>query len=312
VSREHLQDQKVIQRINSVVTKRILKEFRDLLKNDPAAYDAFFDEFGIFIKEGVCTDMRYKEDLGALLRLDSSLTPQGLISLDTYVDRMKEKQQEIYYLHVANRHMAETSPYYESFKRKGIEVLFLYTLADEVVMQNLVDYRSKRLTSVESAHIDLSLFPDDPSVPKPEQAAEGESADKSKLTPEQLAGFCSWLKDTALSGKVSEVKVSDRLVETPVLIADYEGAQMRRMMKYVDPQGAKTMTLPLQKLHINATHPLIVKLALVRDTNSAVAKLAMEQLFDNALVTAGLMDDSRAMLPRINKILEQMVTNKKD
>lgn len=108
VSREHLQDQKVIQRISNVVTKRLLKEFKDLLKSDPAAYDRFFEEFGIFLKgcfvlvccfllfirsfslaEGICTDMRMKDDLSGLLRFESSLTPEGFISLDTYVDRMK-------------------------------------------------------------------------------------------------------------------------------------------------------------------------------------------------------------------------------
>lgn len=311
VSREHLQDQKLIQRINAVVTKRVLKEFKDLLKNDPVAYDVFFEEFGIFIKEGLCTDVRYKEELGCLLRLESSLTTTGLVSLDTYVDRMKVKQEEIYYLHVANRHMGETSPYYESFKRKGIEVIFLYSLADEVVMQNLIDYRGKRVTSIESAHIDLSTFPDDPSFVKPEEAKteDGKSV-ATKLTPEEVARFSVWLKEKALPGKIADVKVSDRLVETPVLIADYEGAQMRRMMKYMDPQGSKAMQLPLQTLQINPSHPLILRLAHICETDAAVAKMAVEQLFDNALVTAGLMDDSRSMLPRINKILEQMVTKK--
>lgn len=312
VSREHLQDQRIIQRINGVVTKRVLKEFKDLMKADNKAYDKFFEEFGIFLKEGVCTDMRYKDDLAGLLRFDSSHSPEELVSLDTYFDRMKPKQEEIYYLHVANRQMGETSPYYEAFKKKGLEVLFVYSLADEVVLQNVVDYRSKRVVSVESAHVDLSSFPDDPAYKAKEEETKSEESSSSagKLSEQQVKDLCKWLKEEALLGRVSEVKPSDRLVETPVLIADYEGAQMRRMMKYVDPQGAKSMQLPPQKLQINPKHKLIVRLGNLYQTSPELASLTAEQLLDNALVTAGLMDDSRSMLPRITKILEEMVKAK--
>jgi TNF receptor-associated protein 1 len=141
-----------------------------------------------------------QDELAGLLRFESSLTPEGTISLDTYVERMKPKQEEIYYLHVPNRRMGETSPYFESFKRKGIEVLFVYVMTDEVVMQNIVDYSSKRVTSIESANIDLSQFEDDAAFKKdPEQ--ENKDSD-SKISTEELAKFCSWVKDVALSGKV--------------------------------------------------------------------------------------------------------------
>lgn len=310
VSREHLQDQKVIQRINNVVTKRILKEFKDLMKSDAEAYERFFEEFGIFLKEGICVDMRYKDDLAGLLRLESSLTPTGTISLDVYVDRMKGKQDEIYYLHVGNRQMAEASPYFEQFRRKGVEVIFVYSLADEVVLQNVVDFRGKRVVSIESAHVDLSSFEDDPAFKQKQQEGEKDAEKADKVSDEEMQAFCKWLKDDALAGKVSEVTISSRLVDTPVLIADYEGAQMRRMMKYVDPLGAKSMTLPLQKLQVNPKHRLMVRLVSLYKTEPALAKLASEQLLDNALVTAGLIDDSRAMLPRITQILEQMTERK--
>lgn len=274
--------------------------------------------------------MRYKDELAGLLRLESSLAGDDeLISLDTYVDRMRDKQDEIYYLHAASRKMAEASPYYEAFKKKGLEVIFVYTMADEVVLQNVVDFREKRLVSIESAHVDLTVFPDDIKFASSE-AQKNETAD-AKLSEGEIKvrnqnffdpkiqfyplffcfqQLCTWLKDDALNGKVSEVKISDRLVETPALIADYEGAQMRRMMKYVDPQAAKTMTLPLQKLQINPKHPLIVRLGQIYSSNPEIAKLTAEQLFDNALVNAGLLDDSRTMLPRIHKILEHIVGKK--
>ena len=307
VSREHLQDQKIIQRISAVLTKRILKEFKELLKSDEKKYERFYEEFSVFFKEAICTDMRYKDELAALLKYQSSLTPTGTVTLDAYVDRMKDNQKEIYYLHCPSRELGKGSPYFEAFEKKGLEVLFLYSMADEVVMQNIIEYRGKRITSIESAHIDLNPFEDDPKYAKPNSELEGTP---SSLSDEETTEFCKWLKETALKDKVSEVKVSDRLVETPVLITDYEGAQMRRMMKFVDPQGAKTMTLPLQKLQINPKHKLIKSLASKRKENETLATLAAEQLFDNALVNAGLLDDSRTMLPRINKILEAMVSGK--
>ncbi len=90
-----------------------------------------------------------------------------------HVDTFSQpKQEEVYYLHVANRSMGETSPYFELFKRKGIEVLFVYGIADEVVLQNVVDYRGKKVVSCESAHIDVSSFPDDPSFKQPESESK--------------------------------------------------------------------------------------------------------------------------------------------
>ena len=184
---------------------------------------------------------------------------------------------------------------------------YLSSLSDEVVLQNVVDFKGKRVVSAESAHVDLSAFEDDPAFKK-EQEKKGASS-ATKLSDEQQKGFFQWLKEDALAGKVSDITSSDRLVDSPVLIADYEGAQMRRMMKYVDPQGAKTMELPMQKLLVNDSHPLIVRLASIYSSpdGAAKAKLVAQQLLDNALITAGLVDDSRQMLPRIVSILEQFV-----
>jgi len=222
------------------------------------------------------------------------------------VDRMRPKQEEIYYLHDANRQLAESSPYFETFRSKGIEVLFLYSLTDEVVFQNIIDFRGHKLTSIESAGVNLSAIEDDPNYVDPNKKTE-ESKEKSEvLTDSDIKGLCTWMKNTGLPGRLSDVVVSDRLTDTPVLIADYEGAQMKRMMKFIDPQGAKSMALPLQKLQINPKHSLIIKLAHIKDSDSALAKLIAEQLLDNALVTAGLLDNTRTMLPRINKILEEL------
>ena len=150
-------------------------------------------------------------------------------------------------------------------------VLFVYSMADEVVLQNVVDFGGKKLTSIESAHIDLDQIggskehaPSSSDTAEQQQPPDDAEKRGDALRGSDLDGLLRWLQEDALRAQVSQVVESARLVDTPVLIADYEGAQMRRMMKYMDPSGAQQMQLPPQKLEINAGHPLIVRLASLR------------------------------------------------
>jgi HSP90 family molecular chaperone len=135
ISREHLQDSSLVQRIGNVITKRIVKWLDEEARKDPKKYNLFFDEFGMFIKEGVCTDFPNKEDIAKLLRFESSALPAGeSTSFDEYMQRAPADQKDIYYLVAPTRAIAETSPYYEGFKSKNKEVhnflffhLYLYS-----------------------------------------------------------------------------------------------------------------------------------------------------------------------------------------
>jgi TNF receptor-associated protein 1 len=290
LSREHLQDSALIRRISNVLTKRILKWLDEESKKNPEKYSEFWEEFGSFLREGICTDFAFKEDIAKLLRYESSGQPSGqLSSLDEYVSKMDKDQKEIFYLCVPNRSIAETSPYYEAFKAKKKEVLFLYNQLDDFVMTNLGEYDKKKLVSVESAKAKESLKEDK----KEEETGE-------KLSQEEVKEFAKWMKDT-LSGRVSSITESDRLVDSPAIIVDHESASMRRMMKYVDPQ--RMPELPKQQLEINPKHPVIRGLNVLRTENSDLAKLVAEQIYDNALVAAGLLDDPRTMVPRLNNLL---------
>lgn len=141
LSREHMQDSSLITKLNSVLTKRILKFLEEESKKDPEAYQKWWAEFGNFLKEGLCTDFKWKAEIGKCLRFESSETEAGkLTSLEDYVARMKEGQREIYYLCAPSRQLAESSPYYESFKAKGWEVFFMYAALDDFVMTNLGEY----------------------------------------------------------------------------------------------------------------------------------------------------------------------------
>jgi len=113
----------VIKRLNSVLTRRILKFFEQQAKSDPEKYLKFYNEYSAFLKQGICSDLKWKTEIAGLMRMESSKTnPEQMTSLDEYVDRMHEKQRNIYYLCIPNRSFAENSPYFEAFKKKGVEV----------------------------------------------------------------------------------------------------------------------------------------------------------------------------------------------
>jgi TNF receptor-associated protein 1 len=314
LSREHFQDSDLIKRLGNVVTGRILKLFQDEAAADPAKYNGkFWKEFGSFVKEGICTDAKWKDELGGLLRCESSGLSEGdVTSLDAYVKRMADQQNAIYYLCVPSRPFAESSPYYESFKQRGVEVLFLYTSMDDFVMQNLAEYAGKRILSIESAQLPNELSrptsssSDASSSSSSSSSTDGASSLEPSLDPQEVEELSKWMKTTLLD-RVASVKETKRLVSSPAIIVDHESASFRRMMKFVDPSRAPK--LPKQRLEINAAHPIITRLNLLRRRQPAFAKAVAEQVFDNALIAAGLMDDPRSMLARLNSILEAAARN---
>eukprot|EP01128_Nolandella_sp_AFSM9_P002084 TRINITY_DN12473_c0_g1_i1.p1 TRINITY_DN12473_c0_g1~~TRINITY_DN12473_c0_g1_i1.p1 ORF type:complete len:786 (+),score=275.51 TRINITY_DN12473_c0_g1_i1:34-2358(+) len=302
LSREHLQDSALIKRLSGVLTRRLIKFFEKQAKDEPDKYAKFYTEFSPYLKEGVCTDYVNKEEISKLLRMESSHTPAGrLTSLVEYVNRMKEDQKEIYYLIVPSRDYAENSPYFESFKASDTEVLFFYdTRMDDFVMSNLADFKGKKLKTIEASSASQ------PTSKEYENSKKGDS-----MTPEEFKTFSMWMKDV-LVDQVTTVTETDRLTTTPCIIVDHESASFRRMMKSVDPKNAPA--LPKQQVQLNAKHPIIKHINKLRlaDSGDELAREAIVQVFDNALIQAGLLEDSRSMVPRINKMLEKILAQKSD
>jgi HSP90 family molecular chaperone len=171
----------------------------------------------------------------------------------------------------------------EACKAKNIEVLLLTSTIDEFVMNTLMNYSGKALESVENAK--LSVDGDD--------AAE-------KLSDADAEGLRAWMVD-AIPG-VKAVDVSTRLVDSPAIVVGHESASMRKMMSMME--AGRAPELPPQQLEINAGHPIIRNLATVRTTQPELAGLVAQQLFANALVTAGILDDPRSMIDNLNSILD--------
>jgi TNF receptor-associated protein 1 len=291
ISRETMQDKALIEKLNKVITKRFLKFLDDEAKNRAEGYDEFYKEFGHFIKEGAALDFTHKEQLTKLLRFESSLTEKGkTTSLADYVTRMGAEQKEVYYLVGPNRASIESGPYLEGFKARNLEVLFCYEAVDEYVMNNVREFDGKKLTAADHADVKLS------DLPKPDGA----------LSDDDVKTLNGWLKDT-LGDRVADVKASDRLVDSPVLALNadkFMSPHMRRMMKAMNKEGAGG---PLRvNLEINPRHAVIKRLFDTRTSQPEKAKLVAEQLLDNALISAGLLDDATTMVARLNKLLESV------
>jgi molecular chaperone HtpG len=291
ISRETMQDKALVEKLNKVITKRFLKFLDEEARNRPDGFAEFYREFGYFLKEGAALDFTHKDQLTKLLRFESSLTEMGkTTSLADYVSRMGSEQKEIFYLLGPNRAAIENGPYLEGFKVRNLEVLFCFEAVDEYVMNSVREVEGKKLTAADHADVKLA------DLPKPEGA----------LSEADTKSLCTWLKET-LGERVAEVKASERLVDSPVvaLNADkFMSPHMRRMMKAMHKEGADS---PLRiNLEFNPRHAVIKRLFETHTSNPDRAKLVAEQLLDNALMGAGLLEDSTAMVARLNKLLESV------
>jgi len=292
ISRETMQDSALARKIGQVITGRFIKFLEEESGKDAEKYTELYNKFSIYIKEGIAADFRNRDQLAKLLRYESSSTESGkLTTLDDYVTRMKESQKEIYYLYAPSRETLEAGPHIEAFKSRGLEVLYLYEPVDEFVMSSLGKYAEKDLVSADNADIELDEVP-----------AE---SNKDALPDEDAKELCGWLKET-LGERVNEVNISGRLTDSPAVALNADKhmtPSMRRMMKAMKHDVDLTQSINLE---INTGHKLIQNLASLKSKDPETAKLVAEQMFDNALVAAGFLEDPRTMVNRVYKILERV------
>lgn len=293
ISRESMQDSALVQKIGQVIVKRFCKHLERLENKDAETFNKFYQNFSQYLKEGAATDFQYRDQLTPLLRYESSMTNPGeTTSLQAYVDRMKDDQKAIYYLVGPSRSAIEGGPYLEAFQASGIEVIFCHEPIDDFVMSNLGQFKEKSIVSAENDDIEL---------PEADTAPEGEA-----LETEAMDGLCEWLKSTLGESRVSAVETGKRLIDSPVVALNsdkMQSASMRRLMKAM---GQEDVGTPAVKLQINPRHALIKSLAAKKNTDSDTASLIAEQLYDNALIAAGLLEDPRAMVNRMNALLAKL------
>ena len=290
ISRETMQDSALISKLNKVVTGRFLKFLEGQAASEPEKYKEFWEKFNFFIKEGAANDFTHQKELVKLLQFESSKTQSGeLISLADYVGRMKEDQSTIYYVNGPSRDVIESGPYLEIFRDKGLEVIYTYAAIDDYIFGAIGEYEGKKLVSADQADLDLSN-----SVTK--------DRSEQALSEEEVQALTGWLKEI-LGSKVTEVRESKRLVDSPALVlSPYGTNSMQRMMQLMNKD---LNNLGPSVLEINAEHPMIKRLDVARKKEDNFAKIAAEQIFENAQIAAGLILDPRGMVNRLNEILER-------
>ncbi len=292
ISRETMQDSALISKLRRVITKRFLKYLSEQAKNDETKYLEFYNRFANFLKEGAATDYEYKDELMKLLRFESSKAENGkTVSLDEYIERMVPEQKGIYYVSGVSRDAVIASPYMEIFRKKDIEVLFTYESVDDYIFDSLQNYNEKQFISADQEGLEL-----------PE--TDGELEVENAMAPEIEESMINWFKKI-LGPKVSEVKASKRLSDTPAMVVNPKGMSngMERMLRMMsEDKGLNTMP---KILELNMTHGLILKINSLRITDEAIASLMAEQLLDNALLSAGLVADTSALIDRMYKLMER-------
>ena len=300
ISRQSLQDNALVGKLRKVLTKRMIKFLGEEAERDATKYLEFWKTFGIFIKEGVTSDYEHRNELGKLLRFESSASePGAMISLDEYVGRMREGQDKIYYINGPSRVAVEYGPYVEMFKKRGVEIFYTLEPIDDFVLNHLGEYDGKKLVSADRA--DLSLPESTTGPAEPETTESGEPLDAAGV--DQL---CQWMKEV-LGERIQEVKSSTRLVDSPAMIVNVDGymtSSMERLLKASGQNEAFGMGSK-KDMEINTASPLIKKLANLRTRDVDFARDVVEQLYDNAMIQAGLLVDPRVMVQRNYRILER-------
>ena len=289
VSREMIQQSPVLAAIQKGVSNRVLSELEKLSANDGEGYIKFWDNFGAVLKEGLYEDFARREQLLGLARFKSTASGDNWRSLKDYVDGMKENQTAIYYATGSDLDRLLSSPQLEGFRARGIEVLLLTDQVDSFWVTAGVDYDGKPFKSVTQGLADLSLIP----LPEGEAAAPAAS--------EEVTSFIDFAKEL-LKDQVSDVRVSERLTESPVCLVAAEHGMDRQLEKLLAAAGrGGGASAPV--LELNPRHSLIVRLSGLQDSES-LREDAAWLLLDEARIADGeLPTDPRAFAERLGRIM---------
>ncbi|MCJ8320294.1 MAG: molecular chaperone HtpG [Colwellia sp.] len=290
VSREILQDNKVTQAIRKGCTKRVLGMLEKLGKNDQEKYQIFWNEFGQVLKEGPAEDMGNKEQIAKLLRFASTENDSNVqnVSLTQYIERMKEGQDKVYYVVADSFEAAKSSPHLEVFRKKGIEVLLMSDRIDEWLVSHLTEFDGKQLQSVTRGGLDLGDMDDE------------ETKQAQEKLEEEFDSVISRIK-TVLEGKVKEVKLSQRLTDSPACIVTDEQDMSSQMQKLMQSVGQEVPdTLPI--FEINGEHPLVKHIADEQDDDKF--KQWSDVLFEQAMLAErGSLKDAAGFVARLNSLM---------
>ena len=288
VSREILQQNKTIDRIRGASVKKVLGLLESIQKDDKEKYAVFWKSFGQVLKEGPIEDVANKDRVAKLLWFASTHndSDEQNVTLDEYISRMPESQDKIYYIVADNYTTAKNSPHLEVFKKKGIEVLLLSDRVDEWLVSHLSEFDGKKLQSVARGSLDID---------------EEEDKEALKEAETSLASVIEHATKV-LDGKVSEIRLSSRLTDSPSCLVMNEqdmSVQMQQIMEAAGQYVPKAQPV----LELNPDHTMVKKLNEIND--DVLFEDYAHILFEQAQLAAGMpLDDAAGFVKRINKLLE--------
>ncbi|MFZ1326085.1 MAG: molecular chaperone HtpG [Candidatus Contendobacter sp.] len=290
ISREILQNSKVVDGIRAGSVKKVLGLLEDMAANDAEKYGKFWKEFGRVLKEGPAEDYSNREQIAKLLRFASTQTDSAeqIVSLTDYIGRMKEGQDKIYYISAESFAAAKNSPHLEIFRKKGLEVLLLTDRVDEWLMSHLTEFEGKPLQSVAKGALDL------------DQIASEEEKQEQKQAAEQHKDLLARVKEI-LGDQVKDVRISSRLTDSPACLVVDEHALSAHLERMLRDAG---QNVPISKpyLELNPQHPLVTRLQGEADVGrfGDLTHLLFEQA---VLAEGGQLEDPANFVKRLNGLL---------
>merc|ERR1711966_341958 len=295
ISRETLQQNKILRVIKKNLVKKSIEMMSEISEKKDD-YKKFYEQFGKNLKLGIHEDSTNRAKLADLLRYQTSKSGDESISLKEYVDRMKEGQQDIYYITGESVAQVSSSPFIETLRKKGFEVLYMVVPIDEYCVQQLKEYDGKKLKSVSKEGLDL------------------EDEEEKKTLEEQKAefeGLCKLIKEV-LSEKVEKVIVSNRVVESPCVLVTSEygwSANMERIMKAQALRDSSMSSYMVSKktMELNPNHPIVAELLAkaTADKGDKTVKDLVWLLFDTSLLTSGFnLEEPTQFAGRIHRMIK--------
>ena len=298
ISRETVQSNPMLRHMQRALTNRLVKELGALAQDRAEDYRTFWREFGAFIKEGIAADPASHSALQDVLRFPSSKADDAhdLVSLKEYVSRMKADQKAIYYVLGQDLKSVVHSPHLDYFRANDLEVLYLVDPLDSFMAMSLREYAGKPLQNVDDAGLDLP------------QASPSAQVEAGEALPQADFDRLVQRFQTLLGDQVAEVRQSQHLTESPCRLVTPAGSpdrDLQRVRRLIEQE----YQMPKKILELNRHHPLIQHLArlLAERPDEALINVAIQQLFDNALLLEGLHPNPADMTPRIQTLMQAAI-----
>ncbi len=294
VSRETVQSSGLMPKLKKVLTNQVMRELENLAKNNPEKYQTFWQEFGLYLKQGIAASPVDADMINPLLRFKTNLNPETWSSLEEYVSHMKEGQKEIYYIVGEDPKSVLRSPHLDYFHSQGTEVLLLTDPMDSFMLMGLHKYKDFDLKNVAQAEVDTTQ--------KPKDQPEAE-----KIADSDFNSLVDHFKKV-LGERVADVRASTRLYQSVARLADADAnanPELQRVYKYL----GKEYEIPKKVLELNPSHTILKDL-LGLESGSDLQNIIIEQIYDSALLVEGLHPDPSSMASRVQQIIEAALKKK--